>query len=385
METISQMATSAAKYAFGDSSNNQEPLSGTRGDVSKGEPYDAGNLANIFPPTDPSDQDRIRQGLNSTDPRGDLDSSEGAYTTSSSGAAERDQYRSTTTADSFNDVPKTQNTGPITTATNATDQSGFTHPQHDMSAPGRRTSDEHRAGGVTPPTNRTTDSGFTSPGQDMGGERSSAGLDATTRSTAGLDTARFSSGLDADRSSSGLDKTGSQDVHNTSTIDSKSKDSKVPSAHDDEPDVDVSGPGPRDLSTVAKENGGDAGNSSSETTSHTSGNKSSSADAAGGGGAPNELPQDTSDEKGTGELHVKSSGLQADGGDFDATKPGAGREADRLMEQKGLSPAGAAAGAKDHTSNNGRGGEGGKAAHRGGEEKEKHSLVDKIKEKLHKH
>ena len=43
METISQMASTAAKYAFGDSSN-QEPLSGTQGDVTKGEPYDAGNL-----------------------------------------------------------------------------------------------------------------------------------------------------------------------------------------------------------------------------------------------------------------------------------------------------------------------------------------------------
>ena len=43
METISQMASTAAKYAFGDSSN-QEPISGTQGDVAKGEPYDAGNL-----------------------------------------------------------------------------------------------------------------------------------------------------------------------------------------------------------------------------------------------------------------------------------------------------------------------------------------------------
>ena len=33
--------------------------------------------------------------------------------------------------------------------------------------------------------------------------------------------------------------------------------------------------------------------------------------------------------RGTGEQWVKSSGLAADGGDFDATKPGAGREADR--------------------------------------------------------
>ncbi|KAI9889040.1 MAG: hypothetical protein M1814_006043 [Vezdaea aestivalis] len=42
------------------------------------------------------------------------------------------------------------------------------------------------------------------------------------------------------------------------------------------------------------------------------------------------------DKKGTGEQWVKSSGLQAEGGDFDAAKPGAGREATRLLEEKGI-------------------------------------------------
>ena len=37
----------------------------------------------------------------------------------------------------------------------------------------------------------------------------------------------------------------------------------------------------------------------------------------------------TSGSEGTGELWVKSSGMKADGGDFDASAPGAGREADR--------------------------------------------------------
>lgn len=35
------------------------------------------------------------------------------------------------------------------------------------------------------------------------------------------------------------------------------------------------------------------------------------------------------DNKGTGEQYVKSTGMAADGGDFDATKPGAGKEAER--------------------------------------------------------
>jgi len=41
-------------------------------------------------------------------------------------------------------------------------------------------------------------------------------------------------------------------------------------------------------------------------------------------------------EQGTGEQWVKTSGLAAEGGDFDATKPGAGKEATRLLEQKGI-------------------------------------------------
>ncbi|KAG0644092.1 hypothetical protein HOY80DRAFT_217511 [Tuber brumale] len=40
--------------------------------------------------------------------------------------------------------------------------------------------------------------------------------------------------------------------------------------------------------------------------------------------------------EGTGEKYERSTGLAADGGDFDATRPGAGREADRLLEEQGI-------------------------------------------------
>ncbi|KAE9961373.1 hypothetical protein EG328_003470 [Venturia inaequalis] len=40
--------------------------------------------------------------------------------------------------------------------------------------------------------------------------------------------------------------------------------------------------------------------------------------------------------EGTGEQWVKSTGLAAEGGDFDATKPGAGKEANRILEEKGI-------------------------------------------------
>jgi hypothetical protein len=77
--------------------------------------------------------------------------------------------------------------------------------------------------------------------------------------------------------------------------------------------VDTSGPGPRSLEEKAREGGG-AG--------------------AGAGAGENDDddddgPQKESHGEGTGEKYVKSSGMVADGGDFDASNPGAGREADR--------------------------------------------------------
>lgn len=45
METINNMAVSAAKAVWGENkSTTQEPVSGRLGDTSKGEPYDAGNI-----------------------------------------------------------------------------------------------------------------------------------------------------------------------------------------------------------------------------------------------------------------------------------------------------------------------------------------------------
>jgi len=85
-------------------------------------------------------------------------------------------------------------------------------------------------------------------------------------------------------------------------------------------------------------------------------------------------------EKGTGEEWVKTSGLQAEGGDFDAAKPGAGREADRLLEDKGIlkDDRGALVDKEGQHVN--------PTDHQGGSSSGSHSKVktmDKIKEKLH--
>lgn len=77
--------------------------------------------------------------------------------------------------------------------------------------------------------------------------------------------------------------------------------------------------------------------------------------------------------KGTGEQWVKSTGLATDGGNFDATKPGAGKEADRLLEEKGVKKTDT--GAHDTTSK--------AASNDSSEKKEKIPTIEKIKNKLH--
>lgn len=228
MDTINNVANAAAKAVWGENESNKEPISGTSGDVSKGEPYDAGNL-------DESDQKKLSSEELSKNPA----------------------------------------------------------PQAD-----------------------------TKP--------------APADTTAGQNDTREPENVDAD-----------------------------------EPAGDVTGPGPKSLDVVAKEHGGDAGNDATKAAA-TDGDDSAAKDA----------PAD-SGEQGTGEQYVKTSGLAADGGDFDATKPGAGREADRLMDQKGIhtGPAGGDAATKETA------GDSSKPAPSSPDssKKDKPSLGDRIKAKLHKH
>jgi hypothetical protein len=52
MDTINTMATAAAKAVWGEPSQQKEPVSGKTGDVTKGEPFDAGNLGGEAQGTD---------------------------------------------------------------------------------------------------------------------------------------------------------------------------------------------------------------------------------------------------------------------------------------------------------------------------------------------
>jgi len=92
--------------------------------------------------------------------------------------------------------------------------------------------------------------------------------------------------------------------------------------------------------------------------------------------------------KGTGEKYEESTGLAANGGDFDASRPGAGREADRLLDEQGIHRAhGGTTTLEDERAK--------KEAHKfghprfnaggsqGSDHREHEKLTTKIKEKLH--
>ncbi|KAF4984387.1 hypothetical protein FZEAL_431 [Fusarium zealandicum] len=155
-------------------------------------------------------------------------------------------------------------------------------------------------------------------------------------------------------------------------------------------DAKLTGPGPRDVASVARDNGGDAGRNKAQ---------------EGSSGAQHEVGSGTGDAAKKEEHHdpaedeyVTASGFAADGGDFDASKPGAGREADRLLDQKGVhlgGQEGGSSGSHDKHSHSDKHSHADKhAAHddkhdkhdaHDDKSKDKPSIGERIKAKLHKH
>ncbi|UNI19678.1 hypothetical protein JDV02_005850 [Purpureocillium takamizusanense] len=267
METISSMATQAAKAVWGDGSENKEPLSGAQGDVSHGEPYDAGNLGN-------PEQQKIERKLSGEDESAPANLSN----------------------DTKNDATTKTTTAATTSSSAYPDSSALTKPKSDSE-----------------PTD----------------------IEAST-----------------------------------------GKPSEVGSSaeEDGDPNTHVMGDGPKPLETVAREHGGDAGNNG--TTTATGGDSSSSSASHSKPGE--EGSNEDGESKGTGEQYVKTTGFAADGGDFDATKPGAGREADRLLEEKGVHHDTPGSGAKDSSPSSG-------SNDHHHHSKDKPSLGERIKNKLHRH
>ncbi|KAK0630716.1 hypothetical protein B0T17DRAFT_507161 [Bombardia bombarda] len=331
METINHYATAAAKAVWGES--GEEPVSGKKGDVAKGEPYDAGNIGEQPEHIEYVEPSATKINASTTNPI--------AVTSPTSQAKAPEQVAN---------EQQQQSSTTKTTENDATTSSSYSSPD------------------------------FTKPLPERNPERSSSGganLDSSTPNPA---QALGSSAMpgDSTKAQNDVRDPSNPDAHHDSAATKNNVDDSGEGLDKDDNPVKLDGPGPRPLEEIAREHGGNAA-AVNEDGAATNGSaagkkdKSSSGDsvAANGGGAP-KLDDDKSNEDGDGTQYVKSSGLVADGGDFDATKPGAGREADRLLEEKGVHREGP------------NGGVVGNDGAADGKHKDKVSLKDKIKAKLHK-
>ncbi|TGJ78743.1 hypothetical protein E0Z10_g10021 [Xylaria hypoxylon] len=293
MDTINNMAASAAKAVWGENKpSTEEPVSGRYGDTTKGEPYDAGNLGMLNSLPSLRDViDSFPSNLYTTEPTSATTGNEASTT-----GLTNDHFN----GDATEDAKFVKNTGTATEGHDTAD-----NPSSDLKAKSGP-SDSSKGQGDT----RSPEEPLTNP--------KSAPTDVNDTPEEGINEAQ-----------------------------------------------DLDGPGPKPLREVAKEKGGDAGNDSASSINNTNNKKDTK-----------EIGEEEKKTEGTGEKYVQSSGLQADGGDFDATNPGAGREADRLMEVKGIHNATAPGSTPDNTTD---------AGDSGSPTSGKRSFGQKIKDKLHRH
>ncbi|PON21215.1 hypothetical protein TGAM01_v209941 [Trichoderma gamsii] len=264
LETVNNLASSAAKAVWGESNDaetHKEPISGATGDVSKGEPYDAGNL-------DPQAQSEVESTL-----------------------------------------------------------------KGEEAAPSDLTDDQHYT------------------------------LSSTKKDTGVLSAAATSAANEGVNEPRSTPTTGTVNPEEGKPLD------------------ELTGKGPRPVEELAKENGGNAAAVAAIPTEIDASNAVPAV-------APEEKKpelagneQKSNKHEATRDEYVKSSGLAADGGDFDVTKPGAGLEADRLMEQKGVKIDDADPKDKISTSGSSNGGRKSSDSSR----KDKPKLKERIKNKLHMH
>ncbi|KAK2002159.1 hypothetical protein LX36DRAFT_281620 [Colletotrichum falcatum] len=343
METIASITNAANKAIWGTNEANQEPVSGVKGNTNQGEPYDAGNIE------DPAVKEKKANIADANATSG---------TTGSALASEP----TTTTGLATTSIPSTNTASTEPTGSSATDDS----PRHksNPSTTEKTLPDRSRDAEATMPQGSSEHEDIGKPELN----KTSPGDVPPADSAAGKTDTREPADPATDPAPKG------QDVSNKASgpIDGGDK---------------LDGPGPRPLEVVAKERGGDAGNIKGSAKGGLAKDDSTS-----GIDDKNEKdPKEVSHGEGTGEKYIKTSGLAVDGGDFDATKPGAGREADRLLDEKDPAHAAAKAavksGSSDKTSDKMSDKTGGARDHTpdSGTEKEKESLKDKIKAKLHRH
>ncbi|KXX73152.1 hypothetical protein MMYC01_210206 [Madurella mycetomatis] len=344
METIHNITNAASKAIWGDTNPHEEPVSGKMGNVAAGEPYDAGNIG------------EPNEAALSPAEQHDTETEEVPIKPPATGAGSgTEQARAAATPLPPTPAPEAQTSAGTKTGAVATE-------------PKFQEQQEEGAQTINPTTVPSAS------GMRDDSTKAQNDTRAPPPSTAAVAAA---SGV-IRSSHDGNDNSNNNASKGPQTEEEENEQGKEAAA--ETRPVRVEGPGPRPIAEVAREHGGDAGavdqpHGEEEGAGHR---RRDSAKGLGGEGREAEdegeagiAGMTSEDRSGTGEMYVRSSGLAAEGGDFDASRPGAGREADRLLEQKGVHKREGAeveAGEK----HNGNGG------------KEKTSLKSKIKAKLHK-
>ncbi|KAK4041084.1 hypothetical protein C8A01DRAFT_15128 [Parachaetomium inaequale] len=376
MDTVNKVAKAATKAIFGETSG-EEPVSGQMGNVAAGEPYDAGNMG------DPKEA-ALAANKKDTETQNTETPATSAPTTAPSEPAAATRTTSTT-------VPEPMTKPEPEAAT----KPRFVEAKSIPSQPSHETDQ---------PANPAGPAKFAPSAIAMRGDSTKAQNDTRPPPSDEAKPATSTTGVtDIPGTATAKDEptTSASNVTDDDKKTEKAEEEKKTLNRSDSsnPDVKLEGPGPRPLEEIAREHGGDAGavneppQQQRETTT-----AAGAGGVAGEGGAGHQrrdsgkglLGEEGEGEgegekgagkqggAGTGEEHVKSSGLAADGGDFDASRPGAAREADRLLEEKGVykvapgvqqGPGIESIASDTHPNNTG---------------KEKVGLKDKIKAKLHK-
>ena len=305
METVNNLTSAASRLIWGEqtkTSENEtqgkEPLSGEVGNTAKGEPYDKGNAGKAF------------------------------YSPHLHNGPEAH----------YSGVTDTSTTEPTSTSTTEASSIPTTEPTSTSTSTGLESSSRSGATetGITP----TTEPSSTSTGLQSTGLQSSSGSGATetgrTPATGPI------------RPEHDTDKTGVTSVHHPTSATSTDKPTSSNDASASVGAAPESGsavkqkqqgadrpldePGSRESERIKaskKEAEGVANDERSDLGPIPFREKAKAGDVSAGG--EDDGPQKESHGTGTGEQYVMTSGMKADGGDFDASKPGAGREADRML------------------------------------------------------
>jgi len=398
METLNNAASAASRAIWGDNTTKttdttaEEPISGKTGNTAAGEPYDAGNLdstgtgktttgpheSNIGNKVDPTvDSTGSSSGVYNTKFASEIDPNTSNNTSNSSNAGPHDSNlanKADPTVDSDRDGSATVGNTSSNAGPHDSNLANKADPTVDSDRDGSTTVGNSSSSGLPDRTNDPTSTASDIPGNTTktGPIRPEHDTDKTGVTSANQPSNAFGD----DRPTNRNDNSGAGAAP---SVGAAPESGAQPTTKQQGADKPTTGPEGADEHAAVKESK-NAAEESQESGSVATEPQGPGPKVLGSGGdaeKKDDGPQTESHGEGTGEKYVKSSGLKADGGDFDAANPGAGKEADRLLETKGI---------KKEQPAEGTGGTG-KAeveAKNDLSESGKPSLKEKIKAKLHK-